>query len=45
MTNQDPTNHSERSACHVVVPTMLRRVKDVGNADNARANVVELRKK
>jgi hypothetical protein len=28
-----------------VAPTMLRRVKDVGNADNARANIVELRKK
>jgi hypothetical protein len=28
-----------------VAPAMLRRVKDVGNADNARANVVELRKK
>ncbi len=28
-----------------VAPGMLRRVKDVGNADNARANVVELRKK
>ena len=28
-----------------VAPTMLRRGKDVGNADNARANVVELRKK
>ena len=28
-----------------VAPTMLRRVKDVGNADDARANVVELRKK
>ena len=28
-----------------VAPTLLRQVKDVGNADNARADVVELRKK